>query len=43
MTSSVSVGRIWSWPFLMKELFDESVVISNSPLLKNNCQNPLTE
>jgi hypothetical protein len=27
----------------MKELFDESVVISNSPLLNNNCQNPLTE
>jgi hypothetical protein len=32
-TSDVSVGRMYSWPLRMKELFDDAVVISNSPFL----------
>jgi hypothetical protein len=33
MTSDVSVGRMYSSPFRMNELFDDAVVISNSPFL----------
>jgi hypothetical protein len=33
MTSDVNVGRMYSSPLLMNELFDDAVVISNSPFL----------
>lgn len=35
MTSEVKVGRMYNFPSLTKELVDESVVISNSPLLQS--------
>ena len=36
ITSDVSVGRMYNWPFRMNELFDDAVAISNSPLLQTN-------
>jgi hypothetical protein len=36
MTSDVSVGRRYNWPFRINELFDDAVAISNSPLLQTN-------
>jgi hypothetical protein len=36
MTSDVSVGRMYSSPLRMNELFDDAVVISNSPFLPSS-------
>lgn len=38
ITSDVSVGTMYNWPFRMNELFGDAVAISNSLLLQTNCR-----